>query len=110
MFAVDLFCPFDIVPETPVVRTEAADIEGPDVEARFPLHDPFGYHPSGPASGGDPEGVEADGDKTIFNSGAGPSMQLPSGVKASGPLTRRAIPVVPRQGVRLTAAWEMDSK
>ena len=110
MFAVDLFCPFDIVPETPVVRTEAADIEGPDVEARFPstIHSAT-IRPAPPAVA-IPKALNPTATKQFSNSGAGPSMQLPSGVKASGPLTRRAIPVVPRQGVRLTAAWEMDSK
>ncbi len=57
-----------------------------------------------------PNALNPTATKQFASSGAGPSMQFPSGVKASGPLTRRAIPAVPRQGVRFTAAWDMDSK
>jgi hypothetical protein len=66
MLAVDLFCPVHIVREAFVVLAEPADIQWPDIEARFALHDPFGQHPAGAAACRDTEGIEPDSDKTVL--------------------------------------------
>ncbi len=67
MLAVDLLGPLHVVFLAPVMGAEAPDVQGPQVQARLSLDDPFGDRPPCPAARGDPEGVESHGREAVFH-------------------------------------------
>ena len=65
VLAVEFPGSLHIIGSALVVRTETADVQGPDVQARLSFDNPFRHHFPGTAAGGNPESIETGGHKAV---------------------------------------------